>query len=379
MPTPPLSDELAREAVETWRAHDCRADLAAKALGLGYEAFKHRLAVGKSRGFHLPSGAQTAMQSVALDGSTIKGGWRHHYDADGKKLESVRWSTPDGEEGPDLLERIREVFEGLTPAAPVPIPKYAESDLLTIYKLADVHLGMMAWGKETGQDYSTSLAAERVKAWIGRCVAVSPSSRTAIILDVGDLTHSDDQTNQTPASKHNLDVDSRHFKTLDVTIEALNCAVELALAKHQKVIVRILPGNHNITAYMAVMFALAERYRDNPRVKVQKVPGEFFVHEFGQVMIAAHHGHRAKPDRLVHFLADEFAEIWGRTRHRFLWTGHLHHMKAQDIGGVQHEQLRAVTSRDAYAFSSAYTARAQLQAVTYHRTDGEISRVKVNG
>jgi hypothetical protein len=378
MPTPQTTDEeLLRtlEAVERLGSHR----LAGEELDLDRRSIGDRIRKAHKRGLHLPSGAQAAMHSVALDGSTIKGGWRHHYDEDGKKLESVRWSTPAGEDGPELLERIREAFEGLTPAPVVPAPEYANKDLLTIYKLADLHIGMMAWGKEVGEDYSTSIAADRVKAWVARFIALSPPSRTAVILDVGDLTHSDDQTNQTPASKHNLDVDSRHFKTLDVTIEALNCAVDLALAKHEKVLVRILPGNHNITAYMAVMFALAERYRDNPRVKVQKVPGEFFVHEFGQVMIAAHHGHRAKPDRLVHFMADEFAEIWGRTRHRFLWTGHLHHLKAQDIGGVQHEQLRAVTSRDAYAFSGAYTARAQLQAVTYHRTDGEISRVKVNG
>jgi hypothetical protein len=45
---------------------------------------------------------------------------------------------------------------------------------------------------------------------------------------------------------------------------------------------------------------------------------------------------------------------------------------------VAWEQLRAVTSRDAYAVSHAYTARAQLQAITYHRDKGEVSRVKVN-
>ena len=102
------------------------------------------------------------------------------------------------------------------------------------------------------------------------------------------------------------------------------------------------------------------------------------MHEFGKVLLAAHHGDKAKADRLVHFLADQFAEMWGRTKHRFLFTGHLHHHKAQDIGGVQWEQLRAVTPRDAFAFSNAYTARAQLQAITFDRNRGEVSRVKVN-
>jgi hypothetical protein len=44
---------------------------------------------------------------------------------------------------------------------------------------------------------------------------------------------------------------------------------------------------------------------------------------------------------------------------------------------VQWEQLRALTAKDAYAVSNAYTARAQLQGITLHKDRGEISRVKV--
>jgi hypothetical protein len=378
MPNPVLTRKQYREAVDAVERNGGNTSAAGRELGLDRRTVGDRLTRGKELGFHLSEGARGSMHAAGMNGVEVQGGYKYVLDDEGRKLETVRWSAPkQAIAAEDMLERIRSAFEGITPAPLVSAPQHTEADLLTTYLISDAHVGMMAWGRETGEDYNTKIAADRIKSWVGGCVSASPPSRTAIILDIGDLTHSDDQTNQTPASKHQLDVDTRHFKTLDVTIEALNCAVELALTKHQKVIVRILPGNHNITAYMAIIFAMSERFRDNPRVKVQKVPGEFFIHEFGQVMIAAHHGHRAKPDRIVHFLADEFAEIWGRTKHRFLWTGHLHHMKAQDIGGVQHEQLRALTARDAYAFSSAYTARAQLQAVTYHRTKGEVSRVKV--
>jgi len=285
---------------------------------------------------------------------------------------------PAQEAPEDTADRIKAALADLDAIKPVPAPTYTEADLCTLYPMADVHVGMRAWAKEVGEDYDTDIASERLKSWIGQCVAASPASHTAIVLDVGDLTHADDESGLTPKSRHSLDVDTRHFRTLDMTIQAMSVCVELALSKHQRVIVRILPGNHNLNSYMAVMFALAERFRDNSRVSVQKVPGEFFVHEFGKVLLAAHHGDKAKADRLVHFLADQFAEMWGRTKHRFLFTGHLHHHKSQDIGGVQWEQLRAVTPRDAYAVSHAYTARAQLQAITFDRNRGEISRVKVN-
>lgn len=277
----------------------------------------------------------------------------------------------------DLAARVREALVGLAAAEPVNAPAMVDSDLCTIYPLADVHIGMMAWGQETGEDYDTKIAAERVRDWVGRAVDASPASGLAIILDVGDLTHANDQTNQTQRSKHILDVDTRNFRTLDVTIAALTYSIEYALRKHSRVKVRILPGNHNPDSYLVVMFALAERYRDEPRVEIQKVPGEFFMHEFGRVMIAAHHGDKSKADRMVHFIADQYAEAWGRTKHRYLFTGHLHHHKSQDIGGVTWEQLRAVTARDAYAASHAFVARAQLQGITLHRERGEVQRVKI--
>lgn len=283
------------------------------------------------------------------------------------------------QEAPEgVLERIRTAFEGMEPAKPVVAPDATLADLCTVYPIADAHLGLRAWSRETGSDYDTTIGADRIRDWVAICVASSPASETGIILDVGDWTHANDDTNQTPKSKNVLDVDTRIFRTLDVGIATLGGAVESALTKHATVHVVILPGNHDATIYLAVMFALAERYRNEPRVVVHKKPGEFFLFEHGRVMIAAHHGDKAKADRLVHFVADEYAEVWGRTKHRFLFTGHLHHHKSQDIGGMRWEQLRAVTERDAYAVSHAYSARAQLQAITYDRIRGEVQRVAVN-
>jgi hypothetical protein len=358
-----------QEAVDALEQHGSKR-AAARALGISRPALTERL-----RGIKQDPAIQAAMAAVKTD-LVPHSMWTKVPPKDGVPGYSV-YHKMASEDPADIAARLAAAFENVPAIPETKPPGYFDADLVTIFPLADAHIGMMAYGKETGESYNTDIAAARVTEWVARAVEASPPSGLAIILDVGDLTHADDDTNMTPRSKHSLTVDSRHFRTLDVTIAALATAAECALRKHAKVIIRILPGNHNQTSYMAIMFALAERYRNEPRVEVQKVPGEFFVMEFGSVMLAAHHGHGAKPDRMVHFLADEYAPIWGRTRHRFLWTGHLHHHRSADIGGVQWEQLRAITARDAYAVSNAYTARAQLQAITLHRTDGEVQRVKI--
>ncbi|MFC0280329.1 hypothetical protein ACFOHK_16030 [Falsigemmobacter intermedius] len=108
---------------------------------------------------------------------------------------------------------------------------------------------------------------------------------------------------------------------------------------------------------MAVLFALAERYRDDPRIEVDKRPGEFRVCEHGQVMLASHHGDKVPPERLAMGLVSQHREAFGRSKFCHLFTGHLHSFAGKDIAGVRWEQLRAVTARDAYAPSHSWVAR----------------------
>ncbi len=276
------------------------------------------------------------------------------------------------------FERMRDLFAEIEPVPLTPAPAYLDDDLATLYLIADAHLGLMAWGRETGEDWDLAKGAERLRNWVGECIASSPSSKVGVIMSLGDTTHANDYNNQTPRSKHVLDVDTRHYKTIEVTVQALIYSVDMALQKHEHVFAVVLPGNHDPEAYIALRMGLYYRYLGNPRVTVHNEPGEFWIYEHGRCAVATHHGHKGKPERIVMMLADDYSSTWGGKRFRFLFTGHEHSLKAADIGGTQWEQLRALSARDAYAVSNAYTGRAQLQAVTLHKERGEVRRVKVN-
>lgn len=370
MPTPSMTVEQKQEAVDALEKYGSQQK-AADALGISRTTFQSRLYAG------IKAGLDQAIVHPAPQGHTVKG-VSTLYDAGGNVAMQWVKTRSDGPDPEELAEKLRGIFEGMTPAAPVSPPEYTNADLATVYAIADAHIGMRAWQREVGESYDVDIATDRLRDWVGRLVASSPPSKVAVILDVGDTNHMDDGTNQTPASKHVLDVDGRIFRTLDMTVEALSGATTLALAKHDEVEVVIIPGNHNPNSYVVLLFALAERFRDNPRVKVRKEPGEFWSYRFGDCLLAAHHGDKAKPERLVMFLADEYAQDWGATKHRFLWTGHMHHHKSADIGGVRWEQLRAMTARDAYAYTHAFSGKSQLQAITLHRTAGEVQRQSVS-
>lgn len=361
-----------REAVEAIEKYGSQAK-AAKALGISRGGLRSRLQGAKKYQSADPS-IKTAMQEVGMqDAGVLHSGW---IKTDGA---SLYFQMPRDESAVDsITERVKEALQGIEPLPAVRGPETADKDLLTLYPLPDAHLGMFSWGKETGEDYDVNIASQRLASGIAQCLAASPASTEAVVVAMGDFLHEDDQTNQTPNSKHQLDVDSRHFRVMDMGIAALAATVDATLEKHEKVSVVVQPGNHDQTAYMAILFALSERYRENPRVSVQRKPGEFFVRQFGKCLIASHHGDKAKAERIVMFLADQWAELWGQTRFRYLFTGHLHHHKSQDIGGVHWEQLRAITAKDAYAVSHAYSAKSEMQAITYHKDRGEVSRIRVS-
>jgi len=279
-----------------------------------------------------------------------------------------------------LVDQVKEAMSDAPKAAELPLLSYDPmSEYLTVYPLADIHLGMLAWSGETGADYDVKIAAQRVGDWMGRAVDAAPPAERAVVIFNGDTLHINDQTNQTQGSHHQLDADTRYFKVLDVATRSIIAAVRAALCKHAHVTVVLLKGNHDPEAYVTLMWGLYYHFEDEPRVEVQKKPGDFFVYEFGNVMIAANHGDKAGAQRLVNFISARWAQMWGRTTYRYLFTGHLHHYKAGDIGGMVWEQLAPITDADYYAFSHAFAAgRAQLSAITYHRDEGVKFRSYIN-
>jgi DNA repair exonuclease SbcCD nuclease subunit len=248
------------------------------------------------------------------------------------------------------------------------------ADLCAVYPLMDAHVGMLAWGRETGaQDYDLEHAAKDMRHAFAKVLAMTPAAQQAVLLIGGDYFHSDDTRAETPANRHKLDVDGRFFKVLDVGIGIIAETVHRLLQKHASVLVRVLRGNHDPHSSMTLNFALAERYRNEPRITVEKEPRDLFMMQWGKCAIFAHHGDKGKPQQMALYLSD-VCPFWSQTRHRHYLTGHVHHDQAKDLGPLRFESLRAFCPPDAYAAGMGYGARRALQSITFHKQDGLVLR-----
>lgn len=373
----PLSDEILRKTVEVWRDNDCNSKRSADAMGVNYETFKSRLVRAKANGFDLSEGARNSVTLAGLSYGESLGGHRRIYDENGRQIDTIRWAKPRVEEDPtQWIEIIKEALADAPLAVSFEQPS-GPSDLCALFPVADLHVGLLTDQEEVGEDWSSKRSHRVFSEIFARLVDVTPSAETAILGQLGDLMHVDDQRNVTPQSGHQLDADTRYFMILRRAVAVMRFAVDELRKKYPRVVYRGCRGNHDMTAHHAVTLALAEHYRETPGVEIVQSAGEFYVHEFGKNMTLLHHGDRAKPERLVQFAAAEWPEIWGRTKHRMAISGHVHHETVKELGGMRFESVGTIIPRDFNAFSKAYSARRGLVSITLDRDQGEVSRARI--
>lgn len=298
------------------------------------------------------------------------------YDQDGKvAAQWVKTKLDESQAEAVIREFVSQMVEdarGLSPL--VSAPKVTNADLLAVYPLGDPHMGMYAWAKECGEDFDLEIAERQTLGAVDSLVASAPPAKTAIILPLGDIFHADDQTNRTPGHGHQLDVDSRYPKVINVGIQVFRRAILRALEKHEKVIFRAEPGNHDPHAKWALAFALAAYFENNKRVEIDLSPSKFWFYKFGKVLIGSTHGDTVKHESLPGVMAADQPESWGASKHRYWYTGHVHHTAVKEFPGVVCEAFRTLAAKDAFAAGHGYRAGRDMRCIVHHKDFGEIAR-----
>jgi hypothetical protein len=309
------------------------------------------------------------------DGHVVKGE-SALVDPDGKVI--AKWiKTKEGTSVADLSTALESAFlrfDGKSGA--IPEPEHADADLLTVYPIPDLHFGMYAWKPETGADYDTEIAASVARDAIGKLVSQSLPSEHAVILVLGDYFHANDQKNVTPGSGHRLDVDGRWEKVYEEGLSLLLEIVKLVAAKHRSVELAILPGNHDDDAAKTLRVAMRLFFSGNERISVNRKSGTTWYRKFGQCLLGAHHGHMMKPEVMAMAMAVDRSIDWGQTKFRCMYAGHIHHVTAKEVMGVEVETFGSPAAPDSYNSGHGYRAKRSLSAITHHSSFGEIGRHK---
>jgi hypothetical protein len=271
-----------------------------------------------------------------------------------------------------FIEHLASGAKGKSP--PIKAPKIANADLLAVYPMGDPHFGMLAIADECGDDFNLADAEAQTKAAFDRLVDGALPAETAIIAELGDFFHSDNESNRTSRSGAALDVSTRWSEVMQVGLRTMIYCIERTLTKHKKVIVRIVRGNHDDHSAFALSLALQAYFHNNPRVEVIVSASRFWYYEFGKVLLGLTHGDTTKMTDLAGIMSVDKREAWGRTLHRYWLQGHIHNRKTLEQYGCIAESFRTLAGKDAWHSGEGYRSGRDMHVIAYHREHGEIQR-----
>lgn len=312
-----------------------------------------------------------ALTATGLDVGIAKHGWRIIVEPDGSR-NSVFWKSTQPDIDPvNLAEILRESLATIVPLAPISFPEALPQDLCNFIPLADLHIG----GQYGDPQYLTE-----VHQAIEKLVQRLPKARKAVLIDMGDLLDANDHKGLTPASGNECDViRENHLKNTLDALDIMKLACVRLAETHEEVEVHFLRGNHDETAYIAVMIALEALFRDMNRITIILTDDDFRVIPWGMCAVFPHHGDKSKWDDLKNVFSDQFPDAWATAKYwRFVWTAHLHHDRQREMIGATGEHFRTLSTPNRWAMLKGLFTRGGIQAVTLHKTDGEVSRTKVN-
>jgi len=311
----------------------------------------------------------------APEGYSLKGVSAFH----GKDGGVSYWVKTDRDRQAQFKALIDAVENGLDSWKPykrvkAPTGKH-DADLLTQLVITDFHLGMLAWGKETGESWDSNIARDVFLSAIHDMIEASPKSEVGILVQLGDFLHFDGLEAVTPSSHHILDAESRYGRLVEITMTVMPEAVKLMLEHFKKVVVVQAEGNHDLSGSVWIRKFVKHLFKDNPRVEVIDNEFPYYAYLHGETLLGYHHGHKAKKGDLPKVFSSEprFRSMWGQSTRCYIHTGHYHHEVKLEDAGATVEQHPTLASRDAYAARLGLVSNRGAKVHVYHKTEGEMN------
>ena len=334
-------------------------------LGIGESSVRRRLQGAVARSIR-----QDMTPGFEIDRKT-QGRWYVDEETGEKRVEYLK-SKREPESTAQFQDAFRAAIEDIKPFPRINVPKTQIKDIMTVYPMGDPHVGLYAFHKECGEDFDCDIAERDLLAATDYLVDIAPPTEEALIINLGDFFHGDSSKNATTAGTP-VDLDTRWSRVLQIGISILIRMVERALEKHKKVTVINATGNHDTESSIFLSVSMRLAFSKNKRVDIRE-PNMFHFYEFGSNLVGVCHGHTVKKERLPGLMAMDMPEAGGRTKHRYWYTGHIHHKTVLEVDSTLVESFRTLAGKDAWHHGQGYRAGRDMNAIVLHKKYGETDR-----
>lgn len=315
------------------------------------------------------SGVYDYCQERGIDFNSIKEYW------DKTKEYSIR-VRPEVKSIQDISEDLIKDMESYSPSykkikrTPVSDPH------LLVVDPADVHIGKLATSFETGEEYNSEIAVKRVHEGVqGILDKSSGFNIDKILLIIGnDILHIDTPkritTNGTPQDTDGMWYDN-FLKAKDLYVDVIETLMSIA-----DVHVSYNPSNHDYTNGFFLADVIKTWFRNSKNVVFDTSISHRKYFKYGTNLIGSTHGDGAKIADLGSLMSIEAKEHWSHSRHRYMYTHHVHHKTSKDFINITVESLRSPSAADSWHHKKGYQHSPKaIEGFVHHPEHGQIARL----
>ena len=319
-------------------------------------------------------GIKEATDEAGVDDKDVKHGWLK------TKQASLFFKNPNFKV--EELNEIQRIKDECIKEVKLYAPKYhaietikSEDTHLLVIDIADLHIGKLATAFETGEDYNSQIAVKRAKDGLQGILNKAKGFNIDKVLFVAgnDILHTDN-TKRTTTAGTPQDTDGMWY---DNFIMAKNLYIDLLekLLSFADVEVVYNPSNHDLTHGFFLM-QLIEAHFSKSTINFNVDLKHRKAFKYGKNLIGTTHGDGAKIEHLPLLLATEFPILWSETKHRYIYSHHVHHKTSKDFIGVTFETLRSPSGSDSWHHKNGYTGVPKaVEGYIHHKEFGQIARL----
>ena len=319
-------------------------------------------------------GVKAAAEQAGVDVESVKHGWLKTKDA------SLFFKNPlhKDESQKQLEELSKQLIKDLKEFAPV-YPEIkrppGNKEHLLVVDPADIHIGKLADSFETGEDYNNQIAVKRVKEGVQGILNKAQGFPIDKILFIGgnDILHIDTPHKTTGGTPQ--DTTGMWYSNFLIA-KQLYVDVLLQLIAVADVHFTFNPSNHDYQSGFFLADVIQTYFRNNKNITFDCSIAHRKGYRYGNNLIGTTHGDGAKQADLPLLMAQEFPIEWSKTKHRYVYTHHVHHKQSKDYAGVTVESLRSPSATDSWHHRKGFQHAPQaVEGFIHHYSNGQIARL----
>ena len=312
---------------------------------------------------------------LGLDDKDVKHGWIK------SKHASLFFKNPNFKEAEEvnykeLQDAILKDIREFKPEYPTIFRNPSTDGHLLVVDPADIHIGKLCDAFEGGEDYNNQIAVKRVKEGVQGILDKASGFNIDKILFIGgnDILHIDTPKRQTTSGTPQ-DTDGMWYSNFLIAKKLYVDILETLLAVAD-VHFTFNPSNHDYTHGFFLADVIQTWFKDCDNISFDCSIAHRKGYLYGKNLIGTTHGDGAKHGDLPLLMATEFPHEWSLSKHRYVYTHHVHHKTSKDYIGVTVESLRSPSGTDSWHHRNGYQHAAKaVEGFIHHKDFGQVARL----